>query len=329
MKQDKLYTFITKNQSFVNDPEIKRWIEESEENEEEYIRLKNLWALMQSEGDLTETQIKDGFLKIKRHLKRTKRKLKISSFIKYAAIIIVTLIIGYSINEFKLGNEIAKNEIFVPKGSRSSVVLPDGTKVWLSNGSRLIYPEKFSGKIRNVELEGEGFFDVAHDKIRSFSLKIGVNRIQVLGTKFAVVAYPEDKFVKADLISGQIQFDIKKENKENEYYSYLMKPDKRLVFNKESGKLVESEISGDFYNYWINGVYEFKNETFEDLAKKIERIYNVELIFNDQSLKIRMFTGSLSVNDDIYTMMEVFKRTSGRSFIYSHQGNQIFIGESN
>jgi ferric-dicitrate binding protein FerR (iron transport regulator) len=232
---------------------------------------------------------------------------------------------GYLIGTNDFNDETTMNEIFVPNGNRSSIVLPEGTKVWLNNGTKLIYPEDFKGKYRTVELDGEGFFDVTPDEKHPFIVKIGENRIKVLGTRFAVVAYAEDKTVKAELVSGKIQFDIHTGNGTANFRSYMMNPAQSLIFDKTSGEFSESKISDNFFNYWLKGIYEFKDETFENLAKRIERIYNVQVIFKDESLKNRLFTGSLGINDNIYTMMEVFKKASGEPFVYTHEGNHIFI----
>jgi len=327
MEKDKLISLIIKNYSVNDCPEILEWINKAEDNKEEYIRYKNLWALMQQGKEMPEEQIKDGFLKIRKNCKNTKRNSVLRSFMKYAAFVILALTCGYFIGNKDFIHETTMNEIFVPKGNRSSVILADGTKVWLNNGTKLIYPDHFNGKERNVKLDGEGFFEVAHDKRHPFIVNIGENRIKVLGTSFAVVAYSEDNIVKTELVSGKIQFDIYKTKGTNKFISYQLEPSHSLVFDKKSGKIFESKIQDSFYNYWEKGVYEFKDETFGNLAKKIERIYNVRMIFEDEALKKRLFTGSLSINDNIYTMMEVFQKASKNFFKYTHEGNKIFIGE--
>jgi len=326
MDKDKLISFITANRYLSDYPEITEWINASAENREEYIRYKNLWAMLQQGNEMTETRIKEGLFKVRKNARHTKQ-LIVWKYMRYAAFIVMALLGGYIAGTSGLYNKTAMNEIFVPKGSRSSVVLPDGSKVWLNNGTKLIYPESFRGKNRNVELDGEAFFEVSHDKEHPFVVNMGENRIKVLGTRFAVVAYSQDNIIKAELVSGKIQFDIRKKNGKSQFRSYMMESLQSLVFNKNSGSISESKIPDNFYNYWLNGVYEFKNETFAELAKKMERIYNVQVIFRNESLKGRLFTGSLSINDNIYTMMEIFKRASKEPFSYTHEGNRIFIGE--
>lgn len=327
MEHEKLISFISKNQSISQDQEIKEWISQKEDNKEEYIRYKNLWALMQTGGEMTDEQITQGFFKVKNQIKNDNSPSVFLSIVKYAAIIIMALLGGYSLSliNFSENEPVVKNEIYVPNGSKTSVMLPDGTKVWLSNGTKFSYPQKFFGTNRIVELEGEGFFDVTHDKAHPFIVKIGQNQIKVLGTKFALVAYKNDRLVKAELVSGQIQFDIKESDRSEEYHSYLLTPSQSLVLDKSSGEVTKAKITDSFYDYWQNGIYQFKDEPFEELAKKIERIYNVKVTFEDEALKRRLFSGSLSINDNIYTLMEVFSRTTNKPFIYEQEGNHIHI----
>ena len=329
MEKDQLISFITSNQSFDDHSGVAEWIKAADENKEEYIRYKNLWALTQHGKDMPETKIQEALSLVRKKSGQKKQSFRIWRVVKYAALVVFALLTGYFTGTRNFHHEITMNEFFVPHGNRSSVVLPDGSKVWISNGTKLICPEEFTGKNRVVELEGEGFFDVTHDKTHPFLVKVGQNRIKVLGTKFAVVAYPDDQSIKAELISGQIRFDVKGKNQTDTFHSYLMTPSQCVVFDKSSGKVTESKITDSFYEYWLNGVYQFKDETFEDLAKKIERIYNVEVSFEDETLKKRLFTGSLSINDNVYTLMEVFGRAAKEPFTYTHEGNHIHIKKKN
>lgn len=327
MEHEKLMSFIARNQSISENAEIKEWISLHEDNKEEYIRYKNLWALTQTGNEMSVEQINQGFLSVKKLSKNNNSSTIFWGIMKHVAIVIMALLGGYSLSFIKFsGSEsIVRNEIYVPNGSKTSVILPDGSKVWLSNGTKFIYPPKFEGQNRTVELEGEGFFDVTHDKTHPFIVKLGQNRIKVLGTKFAIVAYSNDKLIKADLISGQIQFDINEKIQTGNSHSYLMTPSQSLVFDKSSGEVTKSKIADNFYDYWQNGIYQFKDESFEELAKKIERIYNVRVTFEDETLKRRLFSGSLSINDNIFTLMEVFGRATKEPFTYEHEGNHIHI----
>ena len=221
--------------------------------------------------------------------------------------------------------EVVYQEIYVPKGSRSSLILPDGSKVWMSNDTKIKYPNEFEGNLRELELSGEAYFEIIHEKNRPFIVHTGQNRIRVMGTKFSVTAYPDDDILRAELISGKIMFDINTGRGTNSFVSYEVKPSHSLVWNKTSGKLFDSKISEGFYNYWQNGVYEFNNESLESLAKKIDRIYNIQIVFEDKLLKSRKFSGTIGIDDNIFTFMEAIKRTSLLSIDYKYKGNKIYV----
>jgi ferric-dicitrate binding protein FerR (iron transport regulator) len=203
------------------------------------------------------------------------------------------------------------------------MILPDGSKVWLSNNSKIKYPTEFKGKTRELALTGEAYFEVSHNKEKPFIVNIGKNRIKVLGTKFSVSSYPEDNLVRADLISGKIQFDIYAGK--DAFKSFLVKPMQGLVFDKTSRKLSESKIPDGFYDYWHKGIYQFQNETLKRLAVKIDRIYNTEIIFEDARLQNKRFSGIISIDDNIFTFIEAIKSTSIDPIEYRYEKNKLYI----
>ncbi len=325
MGKEELIQRISRGESVSNSKELFDFVNTSAENVEEYIRQKNLWAMLQTGNEMDAGSIESGFYQLQKHIKGNTWRKPFYNMLKYAAVIVVALVGGYFLSTMQPEPELAMNEIVVPRGNRTSVTLPDGSLVWISNGSKLVYPEKFVGDARRVQLEGEGFFKVTHDEEHPFIVSAGEERIKVLGTEFAVVAYPEDNQVKAELISGKIQFDIFTGNANNAYTSFMVKPSHSLVYDKSSGKVYESKIPDGFYDYWLKGTYRFQNETFESLARKIERIYNVQIIFKDEHYKLRTFTGTLEIDDNVYTIMEAFKNASGKPFNYKHEKGKIFI----
>lgn len=257
-----------------------------------------------------------------------KRKRGVS-FINYALRISAVLffIIGstFIINNIVDSNrdEVIIQEIYVAKGSRSTFNLPDGTKVWLSNNSTIRYPSKFIGKTRELEIEGEAYFEVTSNKSRPFIVNMGENRIRVLGTHFSVSAYPDDNEVRADLVEGKIQFEIS--NGKGGFYSHIVKPSHSLVLDKSSGKISDKRVPDGFYDYWLNGIYEFRNETLEDLSLKIDRIYNTNIIFEDESIKAKRFSGTISIDDNIFTFIEAIKSTSIEPLDYRYENRNLYI----
>ena len=329
MKKVNVINEIVKGKPLSISKEISEWISESDSNQEEYIRFKNLWALLQQGNKMDSKYIAKDFKIVRSKIDKKQKKYSLYSLLKYAALIFLAIMGGYFIATIKnnlprLSHEITQNEIFVPNGNRSQIVLPDGSEVWLSNGSKIMYPDFFSGDTRIVKLEGEAYFKVTHDAEKPFIVNVGEQRIRVLGTEFSVVAYPNDNLLQVDLVTGKVQFEVKRGFEK--YNSYVLNPLHSLVFDKTSGNLTSMEIPDSFYKYWMEGMYEFENEKLGSLAKKIERIYGVEIIFDDENMKNELkFTGAFFIDSNIYTIIETFKRASNTPFEYTINKNKIHL----
>lgn len=325
MDKEKVIEKISKGEKLTDSKELLNWVEQSEDNQKDYIRYKNLWAMLQRGKEMDNNQIEEGFQNVKSRIRKSNKSFLFSEVFKYAAIIVVALIGGYFFRSVTLNEKMAMNEISVPRGNRTSIVLPDGSQAWLTNGSKLIYPDHFKGKTRDVQLMGEAFFTVAHNEKKPFIVKLGEHRVKVLGTEFSVIAYPQDKTIQVDLVSGKVQMDVSDGKGTNHYKSAELQPLHSFLLDKTSGKLSRSKIPVSFFKYWQEGVYQFNCESFFSLSKKIDRIFGVEMIFEDERIMNRTFTGTFNIDDNIYTMMEVFRRASGEPFDFRVERNKIYI----
>lgn len=198
---------------------------------------------------------------------------------------------------------VAIDSIITPNGNRSQLLLPDGSRVWLNSGSTLRY-HAFSGKTREVELIGEAYFDVVKMPEKPFIVHAeGVN-IKVLGTAFNVRCYPEDKEIEATLLHGAISVTHKNDPEEK---PILLKPNQKLSISK----MFTGSSNSNFvipYNVdeldttiqpaqlietaWVYNRLEFNNTDFRTLAAKMERWYNVKIVFADKDVQQLRFVGS-------------------------------------
>jgi transmembrane sensor len=308
---------------------IDDWCNESSQNKTTFTILGMLWNY----NPVQKTDTTAIYRKFRQRQDLYDKRESILSQFKYyalriSAVLLLLISLSFLINEYLItgrNEETAYQEIFIPKGNRTSFILPDGTKVWLSNNSTIKYPHEFSKKTRELELSGEAYFEVTPEKKRQFIVNIGQNRVRVLGTRFSVTAYPGENSVQTELISGRVVLDVFTDTGKDSYKSYEIKPSHGLILDKSTGKLFETEIPEGFYNYWQNGVYEFNNESLESLAKKINRIFNVELVFEDENIKTRRFSGTIDINDNIFTFLEAIKRTSIVPFDYKYTDGKIYV----
>ena len=270
--------------------------------------------------------------------------------VRFAASFILPIAIGfltyYVLNSHKKEEIQGINEISVPLGSKTVVLLADGTKIWLNSGSKLKYPQKFQGNTREVVLSGEAFFDVKKDLRKPFIVKTSALNIKVLGTTFNVKSYPEEGTIETTLVNGAVT--ITKSNTDlNSTDAIYLKPNQRATYIKEEGKLILADIEKKVikaepiveigqkrqekmilsknidivqFTAWKDDKIVFKNEGFESLCTKLERWYNVKINIDDPELKKFHYSGTIqkeTINDviEIIKLMMPFKYEVNHSII--------------
>ena len=201
---------------------------------------------------------------------------------KIAAILLIPLLFlsVYFFYQWKqtLNRTDAFAEIHCPAGTRTKFLLPDGTTGWLNSGSSLKYPVHFC-KNRNVELSGEAFFDVVKNRRSPFIVGTPLFDIQVLGTKFDVTAYPDDKLFEVTLESGLVQIESKRTN-----HKGALNPNHRFTFDMEKLKANVNEVDTRFYTSWKDGLLIFRNTPMSEVMKRLGRWYNVDFVCDDKTL---------------------------------------------
>ncbi|WP_425883893.1 FecR family protein [Parabacteroides sp. ASD2025] len=253
------------------------------------------------------------------------------SFIKYAAIVIIAVGLGWGISEFQengyLSNtkekEIVYNEIHIQKGGRANtLILSDGTKVILNAATTFKYPTSFNEKNRKVYLDGEAYFEVAKDAKKPFVVKLKKQDITVLGTTFNVQAYENESYSIVTLLSGRVMLDAFNEFGESTSRMFL-KPNQRALSDNNSGSVSLCEVNASFSNAWINGEYKFKDEPLLSICKRLENYYNVQIHLNDSCLEQIRYTGTFSLDQDI---MDVFRIIDyEKQFTFKRAKRDIFI----
>ncbi len=252
----------------------------------------------------------------------------------------VAILVGCSLFIYK--TYLAKPQIAEGKkikethyGAVSNLVLADGSKVWLNAGSKLIYPDKFSGSQREVTLEGEGFFEVTKNPQMPFLVHAGKITVRVLGTKFNVKAYTEDADIETTLITGKVQVMLN-DDPEKEI---LLSPNEKLTvikpvitstaiaqINNELKYQVQTLPVANNNNLtetaWINNRLLLNNEAFDNVAKLLERRFDVHVFFDNDKLKEEHLTGVFE-KENIQEVLDVLKMTT--HFKYRIDGNNIHL----
>ncbi|WP_163710064.1 FecR family protein [Mangrovibacterium lignilyticum] len=191
----------------------------------------------------------------------------------------------------KLATHYATNRLSIPRGGEYQLVLPDGSKVWLNSETELSYTVPFKDNERRVELKGEAYFEVAHDKSKPFIVATPSQTIQVLGTQFNVSAYTEDQSTVTTLVEGKVQVELDASLKSTD--KIVLKPNEQLVLNTKTAVVELKEVDTSVYTAWKDGRFVFRNEPLESLLKKISRWYDVDINVDSSALQSIHFTGNL------------------------------------
>ena len=201
--------------------------------------------------------------------------------------------------------ELVYHSLKVPYGKRFNIVFSDGSKAYLNSGSVIRYPVKFiEDKKREVFLEGEAFFDVAENKNELFIVNSNGINVEVYGTKFNVRNYSEDFNSDIVLVEGSVGI----KNAEVSELT-MLKPGFKGSVDKENFRVKTSKVNTKIYTSWIDGEVIFRNETFSQILKKLERLYNVTIINNKNESLNEVFNAAINVeNENIEQVLEYFNK---------------------
>lgn len=207
-------------------------------------------------------------------------------------------------------NEIVFNTLIVPFGKRSQLTLSDGSKVWINSGSRLIYPATFKEDKREVYLQGEAIFEVAHNKKKPFRVISDNQEIEVLGTIFNVSAYAGEQVNRTVLKSGSVSISYKK----GKAGSVKITPGTMSSINLKTDKVEKKKVDPDDYFSWREGYLTLKNENLSSIFKKLSRYYNVKIEYEQGLINGKTFSGRLDLKEDVENVLDMFQGTANLQF---------------
>ena len=214
----------------------------------------------------------------------------------------------------------AMNEVIVPYGEKTNLVLADGTKVWLNAGSRFAFPMQFSKKNRKVYLEGEGYFEVTKNESHPFIVATRAVSVKVYGTKFNVSAYPNDTYSETVLLEGSVSV----ENTQSLFSKEVkMLPRQKAIFRKESKSISLEEIKNpELYVTWREGWYQFSNVDLTYVTHKLERYYNVQFEYDGNIVQESYhISGKLDLKESLEQVLAVIAKVA--KVDYKITGNQV------
>ncbi len=225
-------------------------------------------------------------------------------------------------HDFISYKKMAYNTIIVPNGHYYKLIFPDGTTAWVNSGSTLKYYSENPSDLRMVELQGEAYFDVTHNKSIPFIVKINEIDVKVLGTSFNVKSMEGDDLIKTTLVSGSIQLTGKKDK----YKSFEIKinPGEQAIYSKTIKNIEVFKVDTEMYCCWKDGYFKFLNTPFSEVIKSISRIYGVEIVLQgDERNFNKKISGKLIRNYSITQALDNLSLL--KPFEYQIKENKINI----
>lgn len=342
--------YLVQPEKFSRMQELTKWLNENPENRKVFDECLDIWQSSLKARKVIDYDKNEAWRRLKINLKVSNRFSarhglngisNIQKLVASAALVIIILAIsGIVIYRKYIKSQDAAifSEYIVPFGSKSKLVLPEGSTVWLNAGSKLIYNRQFGIRNRDVYFEGEGYFDVRRTKT-PFMVKTSNVIIKVFGTQFNVKAYPDEKIVETTVEKGMVQIysSLRKETKTKKV---ILKANQQAIFRSEKlvaemdkerlsdagdkeytrvgieeGKeakqkiKINNNIKPAIYTSWKDERWIIESEELQSLARKFERKYNVKFKFMDESIKKYIFSGILK-DETLEQVLEVIKLTA-------------------
>lgn len=313
MDKDLLYRFFEGRASVDEMRTVKEWAEASEENNILLRRERKFFDAMILVEPLKKVDLDSGFRWGKRYL--------IREFMKVASIVLITVSITFGL--FSIGNddkdEIAMQTITVPAGQRVNLELPDGSNVWLNAGTVMQYPASFMKNKREITLDGEAYFEVAHNEKSPFIVHTHAMDVEVLGTEFNVEAYKRRKVFETSLIQGKVR--IKSPSDEKTFL--VLSPNYKTSL--KDNKLVVSKIEDYNVYRWREGLYCFKNKPFIEILENLERYYDLRIVLEKQSIAKIVLTGKFRISDGLDYALRVLQQDVAFTYYRNEENDMIYI----
>ena len=300
---------------------LKEWLFDSETHLEVESWLLEHWA-SSPEIDST-TLIETVFQQIQEYEEEHQPKLEFSVrrilkiYQKVAAFLLIPIIglgfLYWGSHNNQSGGQYT--ETIAPRGQKSQIVLPDGTKIWLNSDTKIKYPGNFSKNQRDVYLVGEAFFEVTKNAHQPFIVHTSGVNVKVLGTKFNVKAYPDEDKVETSLFEGKINLMFDCSNGQNQIQKEIL-PGESFSYSKADRHLVSNSFPQEEINGWKKNQLIFKDDTFSNLVRKVERWYDVKVVYDEKLFDDRRLTVELYEGERIERLLEIISRALSVNYKY-------------
>lgn len=315
--------YLTGNTSPEEQTSLLLWLEASEKNRDYFRSLKDAYDLGRLEFDikdsLMESQWKKFIKTIPAAVSVNRWKQAGLSFLRYAAVFVLGIfsiyLIHYLTNDVR-ENRMAETKIETGIGDKSKITLPDGTVVWVNACSSVLYGDMSGADERSVYLKGEAYFEVKTDKKRPFLVRTKELTYHVTGTSFNVYSFENEEETSVALLEGGVTIEYADQ-------SHVLCPGEMFIYNKATDRFTVKKADVNLLSSWREGEFVFDDMTFDELVNRLQRLYNVQFIFENQTIRKETFGGTLRDFDSLEMIMKVIKTSI--PIKYRIEENKVFI----
>jgi ferric-dicitrate binding protein FerR (iron transport regulator) len=298
MDINKIWDLVTGESREAEKQQVLAEIESDQEARKAYNELKNTWALLSSTRQMSEVEVNDMYKRFRKQNKliSSSTRFRAIDLLKYAAVFAFGILIAYAANYFlSLKNtadhlNVLNTTVIGEKDQISKILLPDSSVVWVNSRSKIVYNNKFGLDNRDIKLEGQAYFQAAKNKSLPLVVKANGLEVRVLGTKFDVSAYPEDKNVKIVLESGKVELEQLNGNAEH----CELAPGEMATCNVASNKITINKVETRLYTAWKDGLMIFRDDPMAVVISQLERRFNIDVVVKDREIYKSVFTATIN-----------------------------------
>ena len=329
--EDLIARYFTEELSNQELEKLHCWIGESDENEKYFYRLQEIWFATANRSNTTLFDKEKAYRRFRVRTKLTeneivlkKRRIFFVAMRRIAAVILLLVSFGgagYWLASNFIGEQYTDIFVEAPFGSKTKLYLPDGTLVWLNAGSNIEYSQAFGIKDRKLILNGEAYFEVTKNEGKAFEVTANGMTVRVLGTKFNFRNYFDEDEARVTLLEGKVSV----KNGENGKEIQLV-PNQQAAYDKKSFTTKVLDVKAARASEWTKGIIFFDEERLFDIARELERLYNVQITIADDALNNYRFYGNFfRTEQSIQEVLDVLASTE--KLTYTINGKNITLSQ--
>ncbi|MEG1402648.1 FecR domain-containing protein [Bacteroides sp.] len=310
------------------DRQLMKWLDDNR-NKEVFDELQQVWEKVQNNASGYVPDSDHYWKELSKRMAtrvdriesrpKTKPFAFVSSVRRYAAVACIAFVVTFSIS-FYLGIEVgqpkAEELVYSNLVGKSKMILPDGTVVWLHSKTSLACDTYYDWKYRQINLTGEAYFDVAHDKEKPFIVQTEGMKVIVHGTKFNIESFPESGNTFVSLIEGSVALETSIEKR-------FLQPGEMATYNKNSNQLMVEKSNVDFESSWAKDMLTFEKQSLGVICKFLSKWYNIKISLDPRLSDKYLYTFKLQ-KESLEEVMRIMDRIHPMDYTFNEQ-NELII----